>query len=72
MAKVPTLTKGNCLIFSILFWLKNPKARILVKWNKRRKVPSFIPIFEGRQYIYKPKNTKQPFKIIFHGKITVI
>lgn len=66
--KVPKLDKGNCLIFSLLFWLKNPlKSKIVVKWNSKRNVPSFWAVSKGITYIYKPRDQEAPFSLIFRG-----
>lgn len=70
--KIPNLRKGNCLIFLILFWLNNPKARITIKWNKDRNVPSFIPILNNKKYIYKPHKRGQRTKLIFNRKVFIV
>jgi hypothetical protein len=72
MAKVVTLKKGNCLIYSLCFKWANPKAKIIVKWNKKRKVPSFFAKLDDCTYVYKPANNDKKFKLIFEGKVIVM
>lgn len=67
-----TLNKGNCLIYSIWFWLHNPSARIVAKWNKKRNLPTFMAKLNGYTFIYKPANNDKQFKFIFKGKVIKI
>ncbi len=68
------LRKGNCYIYSILFKLKNPKAKIKPHYNKYGNMSVAI-LFEGKEYYYvaKIKSDKQKFyfigvvKIVPHG-----
>lgn len=70
--KEVNLKKGNCLIYSICFKVINPSAKILIRWNKKRKIPSFIPKLNNELYIYKPITKDKRFKLIFKGKVVVL
>lgn len=63
------LKSGNCLIYSILFKMKNPRARITITWNKKRRRPSFIPVLDGFKYVYKPVVKNDRTKFIFEGQV---
>ena len=66
------LKKGNCLIYSICFKIANPRASIIVKWNKKRKVPSFLARLDNCTYVYKPIDNRKKFKLIFEGKVIIL
>lgn len=66
------LKRGNCLIYSLCFKWRNPKAKIIVKWNKKRHVPSFFVKLDGVRYVYKPVDNCKKFKLIFEGKVVTL
>jgi len=66
--KLPQLNKGNCLLFTTLFKLKYPKAKVIVCWNKKSNIVSFSAVLHGKRYFYKRKDRKQS-KFWFNGHV---
>lgn len=66
----PNLIKGNCLIYTLLFKLKNPSAKIIIGWNKKSNIVSFHSLIDGKRVFYKRKYRTQS-KYFFNGRIIV-
>lgn len=65
------LRKGNCFIYSILFKLKNPKAKIKPYRNKYGNISVAI-LFEDKEHYYLPKIKANKQKFYFEGVIKIV
>ncbi len=65
------LRKGNCYIYSILFKVKNPKAKIKTYHNKYGNT-SIVILFDGKEYYYVPKIKSNKQRFYFEGVAKIV
>jgi hypothetical protein len=66
---LPQLKWGNCLIYAIIFNLKNFRQSLIhVEWKPHRKLPTFYNTYKNLRIGYRsrPKHNNSP--LLFKGR----